>query len=95
MRMELPNLPDALQRVAEQILEDPALAAQASIVDLAERAGTSTATVTRFCRVLGFRGTRRCGWRSRPRAGARRRRAGRPTSTARSSRATRWTACSA
>ncbi|MEV0455128.1 MurR/RpiR family transcriptional regulator [Catellatospora methionotrophica] len=56
MRMELPNLPDALQRVAEQILEDPALAAQASIVDLAERAGTSTATVTRFCRVLGFKG---------------------------------------
>jgi DNA-binding MurR/RpiR family transcriptional regulator len=56
MRMELPNLPDALQRVAEQILEDPALAAQASIVDLAERSGTSTATVTRFCRVLGFRG---------------------------------------
>ena len=56
MRMELPNLPDALQRVAEQILEDPAEAAQASIVDLAERAGTSTATVTRFCRVLGFTG---------------------------------------
>lgn len=56
MRMELPTLPDALQRVAEQILDDPALAAQASIVDLAERAGTSTATVTRFCRVFGFRG---------------------------------------
>lgn len=56
MRMELPTLPEALQRVAEQILEDPVLAAQASIVDLAERAGTSTATVTRFCRVLGFKG---------------------------------------
>lgn len=56
LRMELPMLPDALQRVAEQILDDPAEAAQASIVDLAERSGTSTATVTRFCRVLGFRG---------------------------------------
>lgn len=56
LRMELPTLPDALQRVAEQILEDPAEAAQASIVDLAERSGTSTATITRFCRVLGFRG---------------------------------------
>lgn len=56
LRTELPTLPDALQRVAEQILEDPAEAAQASIVDLAERAGTSTATITRFCRVLGFRG---------------------------------------
>ncbi|MBB5869132.1 DNA-binding MurR/RpiR family transcriptional regulator [Allocatelliglobosispora scoriae] len=56
LKMELPTLPDALQRVAEQILEDPAEAAQASIVDLAERSGTSTATVTRFCRVLGFAG---------------------------------------
>lgn len=56
IRMELSTLPDALQRVAEQILDDPIEAAQASIVDLAERAGTSTATVTRFCRVLGFRG---------------------------------------
>lgn len=56
LRMELATLPDALGRVAEQILDDPAEAAQASIVDLAERAGTSTATVTRFCRVLGFRG---------------------------------------
>src|SRR5688500_16226184 len=56
LRMELSTLPDALQRVAEQILEDPAVAAEASIVDLAERAGTSTATITRFCRVLGFRG---------------------------------------
>ena len=53
LRTELPGLPDALARIAEQILEDPAEAAQASIVDLAERAGTSTATVTRFCRVLG------------------------------------------
>jgi len=56
LRMELPNLPDALQRVAEHILDDPAAAAQASIVDLAEGAGTSTATVTRFCRVFGFTG---------------------------------------
>ena len=56
LRMELPTLPDALQRVAEQILEDPGEVAQASIVDLAERSGTSTATITRFCRVLGFRG---------------------------------------
>lgn len=56
LRTELPTLPDALQRVASQILVDPDAAARASIVDLAERAGTSTATVTRFCRVLGFPG---------------------------------------
>lgn len=56
LRIELPSLPDALQRVAAQILEDPDAATRASIADLAERAGTSTATVTRFCRVLGFSG---------------------------------------
>ncbi|GAB3650153.1 MurR/RpiR family transcriptional regulator [Glycomyces tarimensis] len=56
LRMEQPTLPDALQRVAATILEDPDTAAKASIVDLAERAGTSTATVTRFCRTLGFPG---------------------------------------
>ncbi len=54
--MEQPTLPDALQRVAASVLEDPDAAAQASIVELAERAGTSTATVTRFCRTLGFSG---------------------------------------
>ena len=56
LRTEQPGLPEALQRVAALILEDPVEAAQLSIVDLAERAGTSTATVTRFSRVLGFRG---------------------------------------
>jgi DNA-binding MurR/RpiR family transcriptional regulator len=56
IRMEATSLPDALQRVAELILDDPGGCAQASIVDLAERAGTSTATVTRFCRTLGFPG---------------------------------------
>jgi DNA-binding MurR/RpiR family transcriptional regulator len=56
LRTEFETLPDALQRVAAKILEDPDAAAQASIVDLAERSGTSTATVTRFCRTLGFPG---------------------------------------
>ncbi|MFB9908415.1 MurR/RpiR family transcriptional regulator [Allokutzneria oryzae] len=56
LRTELPGLPEALQRVAELILKDPEEAAQATIVDLAERSGTSPATVTRFCRTLGFRG---------------------------------------
>ncbi|MFE9206951.1 MurR/RpiR family transcriptional regulator [Micromonospora sp. NPDC007230] len=56
IRTELPTLPDALQRVAEQLLADPAEAALATIVDLAERSGTSTATITRFCRVFGFSG---------------------------------------
>ncbi len=56
VRTELPTLPNALQRVAEQILDEPDGTARGTIVDLAQRAGTSTATVTRFCRVFGYRG---------------------------------------
>jgi DNA-binding MurR/RpiR family transcriptional regulator len=56
LKTEGPGLPDALARIAEQILNDPEAAAHASIVDLAERSGTSTATVTRFSRMFGFRG---------------------------------------
>lgn len=50
------ELPSALQRVAELVLADPASAARATIVELAERSSTSPATVTRFCRALGFEG---------------------------------------
>ena len=56
LRTRLPEFTGALQRVAEQVLVDPAAAARASIVELAERSGTSPATVTRFCRALGFEG---------------------------------------
>jgi DNA-binding MurR/RpiR family transcriptional regulator len=52
----LPEYSDALQRVAEWILTDPAGAARSTIVELAERSRTSPATVTRFCRALGFDG---------------------------------------
>src|SRR5437762_7475817 len=56
VRARLPEFTGALQRVAEQVLDDPAGAARATIVELAERSGTSPATVTRFCRALGFDG---------------------------------------
>ncbi|HEX5199822.1 MurR/RpiR family transcriptional regulator [Paractinoplanes rhizophilus] len=56
LRIDGPAMPEALARVAETILADPESAAHASIVDLAERSGTSTATVTRFSRTLGFKG---------------------------------------
>lgn len=56
LRAQLPEFTGALQRVAEQVLADPAAAARATIVELAERSGTSPATVTRFCRALGFEG---------------------------------------
>jgi DNA-binding MurR/RpiR family transcriptional regulator len=56
LRIEGPALPEALARIAETILGDPEAAAHASIIDLADRSGTSTATVTRFSRTLGFKG---------------------------------------
>src|SRR5256714_9610598 len=56
IRSRLTEFTGALQRVAEQVLTDPAAAARATIVELAERSGTSPATVTRFCRALGFDG---------------------------------------
>jgi DNA-binding MurR/RpiR family transcriptional regulator len=56
VRAKLPEFTGALQRVAELVLTDPASAARATIVELAERSGTSPATVTRFCRALGFDG---------------------------------------
>jgi DNA-binding MurR/RpiR family transcriptional regulator len=56
LRALLPEFTGALRRVADKVLDDPAAAARATIVELAERSGTSPATVTRFCRALGFDG---------------------------------------
>src|SRR6478609_9462836 len=56
IQTETPALPEALRRVGEAILADPAEAARSTIVALAERSGSSPATVTRFCRVFGFTG---------------------------------------
>lgn len=56
IRDTLPTLPAALKRVGEQVLSAPAVVARATIVELAERSGTSAATVTRFCRALGLQG---------------------------------------
>jgi len=56
VRVKLPEFTGALRRVADSVLSDPAAAARATIVELAERSGTSPATVTRFCRALGFDG---------------------------------------
>ncbi len=56
LRARLPEFTGALRRVAEQVLTDPAGAARATIVELAERSGTSPATITRFCRAVGFEG---------------------------------------
>src|SRR4051794_26696176 len=56
VRAQLPEFTGALRRVADLVLADPASAARATIVELAERSGTSPATGTRVCRALGFEG---------------------------------------
>lgn len=56
IRAILPELPAALQRVGEQVLSAPAVVARGTILETAERSGTSAATVTRFCRALGLPG---------------------------------------
>ncbi len=44
------------QELAQYVLEHPHEAVQSSITELADRSGTSTATVSRFCRNLMFKG---------------------------------------
>lgn len=56
IRMLAPQLTGALRRVADEALGDTAGVARSTILELAERSETSPATVTRFCRALGFRG---------------------------------------
>ena len=53
-----PNLAPAEQRVAAEVVRDPAAAAAKTISDLAAQCRTSGATVLRFCRAVGFDGYR-------------------------------------
>lgn len=50
----MPQLSGASRRIGEAVLADPGGLATASIGELATRSGTSPASVTRFCRALGF-----------------------------------------
>ncbi|MGI9356512.1 MAG: MurR/RpiR family transcriptional regulator [Rhizobiaceae bacterium] len=52
------ELKPAEARVADVVLRDPEFAVHASSATLAERAGVSEPTVTRFCRTLGHSGVR-------------------------------------
>lgn len=52
----LPQLTASGRKVADTILANPELAAQSSILELAERSETSTASINRLCRELGLRG---------------------------------------
>lgn len=52
----LPVMSEAMRKIGRVLLEDPTAPLRLSITELAQRAGTSPATVTRFCRSLGYEG---------------------------------------
>ncbi|MGO2745677.1 MurR/RpiR family transcriptional regulator [Microbacterium sp.] len=54
MRAIYPELRPSEKRIADQFLLHPAATAEASIADLAHRCGTSTTSVIRFCKRLGY-----------------------------------------
>lgn len=56
VQASLPTMPGAMRKIGEVVLEDPTAPMRLSITELAQRAGTSPATVTRFCRYLGYDG---------------------------------------
>ncbi|MFN2494305.1 MAG: MurR/RpiR family transcriptional regulator [Pseudonocardiaceae bacterium] len=56
IRSLLPDLARAEQRVAGVVLANPASVAHRSITEVAEQAGTSETTVTRFCKAIGVGG---------------------------------------
>lgn len=49
-------MPSAMSKIADVVTEHPSAPVELTITELADRAGTSPATVTRFCRALGFDG---------------------------------------
>ncbi|GHF46668.1 transcriptional regulator [Streptomyces mashuensis] len=58
MRTLAPTMTRSMQRVAETLASDPAGAAALTVTGLAERTGTSEATVVRTARALGYPGYR-------------------------------------
>ncbi len=56
IRTARPQLPQGMSKIGMLLLEEPFLPLRLSITELAERAGTSPATVTRFCRAIGYTG---------------------------------------
>ncbi|MCH7232188.1 MurR/RpiR family transcriptional regulator [Glycomyces sp. L485] len=54
----LPSLSKAETKVAQEIIREPEAASARTITELARAAGTSEATVVRFCRSLGLDGHR-------------------------------------
>lgn len=54
IRAILPELRPSERRIAELFIADPAAAAELSIHEVATRCSTSTTSVIRFCRTLGY-----------------------------------------
>ncbi|HEX8010526.1 MAG TPA: MurR/RpiR family transcriptional regulator [Casimicrobiaceae bacterium] len=56
IRAITPDLPEAQQRVADEIVADPDWTVRAAVEEIARRANVSAPTVVRFCRTLGYEG---------------------------------------
>jgi DNA-binding MurR/RpiR family transcriptional regulator len=56
IQSRLPEMSGVMSKIAHYLLENPQAPLKLSIGKLAEHAGTSAATVTRFCRMLGYAG---------------------------------------
>jgi DNA-binding MurR/RpiR family transcriptional regulator len=58
VRTMVPSMTRSMQRVAETVADDPAGCSRLTVTGLAERTGTSEATVVRTSRLLGYPGYR-------------------------------------
>lgn len=56
LRRLLPELPDSVRKVAENVLAEPSVAVAGTLRELAAASGTSPAAVSRLCRRLGVDG---------------------------------------
>ena len=56
IQAKLPDMPAAMAKIGAFLLEQPQAPLELSIMELAEQTKTSPATVTRFCRLLGYAG---------------------------------------
>lgn len=56
LKVTLTTLPPQLKNIGEYILANPQDVSKSSITDLAKATGASEATISRFCKTLGFKG---------------------------------------
>lgn len=56
IQVKLPEMSVAMRKIASFLLARPQAPLEYSILELAEETGTSAATITRFCRLMGYAG---------------------------------------